>query len=444
MKRAITSHLRDFVAIIALVAVAVGAGGYILSNQRLRFPFVEEKPFAVWVELQNAQAVTPGQGQTVRVSGMRVGDIGEVKLREGRALVRMDLDQKHKTLVRRDATVLLRPRTGLKDMFLQLDPGSPAQPALKENDTIPISRSAPDVNPDEILAMLDADTRDYLKLLISGAGKGLRGRSDDLREVFRRLGPLHRDIARLNRLVATRRRNLQRMIHNFGSTMERLGREDEALSELVTSSSAVFDRLAEQDQQISLAVRRLPSALSQTEATLRRVRELGEVAGPAFAALRPAVRQIDETNRELLPTAVQSEPVVRTQIRPLVRVAQPYVRTLRPAARNLGNAQPDLRESFYELNRFFNQLAYNPNGREALTGNAARDLSRDEGFLFWLGWIAHNTTSLISTSDAQGPFRRSMVALSCTTINGLSTQQPGLESILGFTSVLNDDELCPD
>jgi phospholipid/cholesterol/gamma-HCH transport system substrate-binding protein len=444
MKRAITSHLRDFVAIIALVAVAVGAGGYILSNQRLRFPFVEEKPFAVWVELQNAQAVTPGQGQTVRVSGMRVGDIGEVKLREGRALVRMDLDQKHKTLVRRDATVLLRPRTGLKDMFLQLDPGSPTQPALKENDTIPISRSAPDVNPDEILAMLDADTRDYLKLLISGAGKGLRGRSDDLREVFRRLGPLHRDIARLNRLVATRRRNLQRMIHNFGSTMERLGREDEALSELVTSSSAVFDRLAEQDQQISLAVRRLPSALSQTEATLRRVRELGEVAGPAFAALRPAVRQIDETNRELLPTAVQSEPVVRTQIRPLVRVAQPYVRTLRPAARNLGNAQPDLRESFYELNRFFNQLAYNPNGREALTGNAARDLSRDEGFLFWLGWISHNTTSLISTSDAQGPFRRSMVALSCTTINGLSTQQPGLESILGFTSVLNDDELCPD
>jgi phospholipid/cholesterol/gamma-HCH transport system substrate-binding protein len=444
MKRAITSHLRDFVAIIALVAVAVGAGGYILSNQRLRFPFVEEKPFAVWVELQNAQAVTPGQGQTVRVSGMRVGDIGEVKLREGRALVRMDLDQKHKTLVRRDATVLLRPRTGLKDMFLQLDPGSPTQPALKENDTIPISRSAPDVNPDEILAMLDADTRDYLKLLISGAGKGLRGRSDDLREVFRRLGPLHRDVARLNRLVATRRRNLQRMIHNFGSTMERLGREDEALSELVTSSSAVFDRLAEQDQQISLAVRRLPSALSQTEATLRRVRELGEVAGPAFAALRPAVRQIDETNRELLPTAVQSEPVVRTQIRPLVRVAQPYVRTLRPAARNLGNAQPDLRESFYELNRFFNQLAYNPNGREALTGNAARDLSRDEGFLFWLGWISHNTTSLISTSDAQGPFRRSMVALSCTTINGLSTQQPGLESILGFTSVLNDDELCPD
>ncbi len=79
----------------------------------------------VWVELQNAQGVTPGQGQTVRVAGMRVGDVGKVELHEGRARVRMDLDREHDDLVRRDATVLLRPRTGLKDMFLALDPGTP-------------------------------------------------------------------------------------------------------------------------------------------------------------------------------------------------------------------------------------------------------------------------------------------------------------------------------
>ena len=68
--------------------------------------------------------MTPGQGQTVRVAGMRVGDVGEVKLEDGKALIRMDLDQEYDDLVREDATVLLRPRTGLKDMFLALDPGS--------------------------------------------------------------------------------------------------------------------------------------------------------------------------------------------------------------------------------------------------------------------------------------------------------------------------------
>ena len=61
--------------------------------------------------------------------------------------------------------------------------------------TLPVGNTLPDVNPDEILASLDADTRDYLTLLVDGAGQGLKGRGDDLREVFRRFEPTHRDLA---------------------------------------------------------------------------------------------------------------------------------------------------------------------------------------------------------------------------------------------------------
>src|SRR5687768_17818097 len=57
----------------------------------------------------------------------------------------------------------------------------------------------------------------------------------DLREVFRRLGPLHRDLAAINGEVVKRRRNLARLIHNYGSTISRLGREDEDLTALVRS-----------------------------------------------------------------------------------------------------------------------------------------------------------------------------------------------------------------
>jgi molybdopterin converting factor small subunit len=97
---------------------------YILSHQRLRCPLVEDGPSHVWVELQNAQGVTPGQGQTVRVAGMRVGDVGKVELEDGRAVVTLQLDPAHDKLLREAATLLLRPRTGLKDMFIELDPGT--------------------------------------------------------------------------------------------------------------------------------------------------------------------------------------------------------------------------------------------------------------------------------------------------------------------------------
>ena len=123
MRTAIRKHLADFLAIIGVVVLGIGVGAYILSNQRLRFPLVEEKPFTVKAELPDAQAVTPGQGQTVRVAGVRVGDIGKVELEDGKAVVELQLEPKYKGLIREDATALLRTKTGLKDMFLEVDPG---------------------------------------------------------------------------------------------------------------------------------------------------------------------------------------------------------------------------------------------------------------------------------------------------------------------------------
>ena len=57
--------------------------------------------------------------------------------------------------------MLLRPKTGLKDMFVEIDPGTPAAGELKRNEDASQSRpggadTLPDVNPDEILAQLDA------------------------------------------------------------------------------------------------------------------------------------------------------------------------------------------------------------------------------------------------------------------------------------------------
>src|SRR3712207_1273959 len=158
MRHAIRKHFGDFIAVIVLLVVASGVSAYILSNQRLRFPIVEEKPFQLKGEFSTGQAVTPGQGQTVRVSGVRIGDIAKVDLEDGRAIITFDIDRKYEGLVKKNWTALLRPKTGLKDMFVELTPGvqggdtSPAP----EGYMLPIANTLPDVNPDEFLASLDA------------------------------------------------------------------------------------------------------------------------------------------------------------------------------------------------------------------------------------------------------------------------------------------------
>jgi phospholipid/cholesterol/gamma-HCH transport system substrate-binding protein len=403
VKLAIKNHLRDFLGIVALVVLAVGVGGYILTEQRLRFPLIEDEPKRIKLELDNAQAVQPGQGQTVRVAGVQIGQIGKVETEDGVAVVELEIEQEHDDVIREDATALLRPRTGLKDMMVEVDPGR--GDVMPAGGRIESENSAPDVNPDEVLSSLDADTRPYLKLLISGAGKGLRGRGNDLSETLKRLEPLHRDLARVSRGLANRRRALRRLINRYGLLMDELGRHPSELRRLVTASRDVFDALAGEEQNISETVARLPGTLRQTERTLVRVDRMADVLRPALQALRPPIRRLDSANQAIRPFLRESTPIVRNQIRPYVRAAQPYVDDLAPAARDLAGAIPDLTEVGKELNRFFNIGAYNPGGAEPPRVAGGNDV-RQEGFLYWLAWTTNNGVSLFSTTDAQGVFRR--------------------------------------
>jgi phospholipid/cholesterol/gamma-HCH transport system substrate-binding protein len=130
----------------------------------------------------------------------------------------------------------------------------------------------------------------------------------------------------------------------------------------------------------------------------------------------------------VLPFVREAAPEIKNQIRPFVRTARPYVRDLLPAATNLAQAQPDLTTAFKELNRFFNMLAYNPGGTQ-------------KGYSFWLAWVAHVTDSLFSTSDASGPFRRTITTIDCNTLRG-AAGGTALEPLLGLTAIFNDPGLC--
>jgi phospholipid/cholesterol/gamma-HCH transport system substrate-binding protein len=438
---AIRKHVKDFAAVIVLLVIALGVSVYILHNERLRFPFVESEPFHLKAEFSTAQAVTPGQGQTVRVSGVRIGDISKVDLRDGVAIVTTDIDPEFKGLVHTDATALLRPKTGLKDMFIALNPGSSTAPVAKQNWAIPVENTLPDINPDEVYQFLDADSRDYLKLLVNGAGEGLSGRGHDLQDVFRRFEPTHRDLARVTSAVAVRHSNLRRLITKLDELNTELAGKSDQLADLVQTSAAVFRSFASEESNISRAVRDLPGALRQTTGTLDKVTGYAQVLGSATEALRPVARSLDVANRKTIPFAKEAAPIVRDQIRPFTRTAQPLVKQLRPAASNLAAATPDLTGSFTVLNHLFNMLGFNPNGTEGPTV-----ANRDEGFLFWIAWLNHDGAALFSSSDANGPFRPVTAAAPCQILRQIADEEGGDPGnalyALVFSKPVFDSGLC--
>jgi len=430
VSRIIRQNLGPFSAILVLIAIAFIVGGYILDNQRFRFPLAEETPMRINVELETAQAVTPGQGQTVQVAGVEIGDIASVKLKDGRALVGLDIKPEYETLIRRDATAALRPRTGLKDMYVQVFPGKDRTP-VKEGFTIPIANSLTDVDLDEILSELDARTRDYITLLANGAGEGLRGKGDDLARVLKRYGPTVRDLGQVAREVAKERIALRRLVTSLAQINGELAERPRDLSRLVSGAATTLRAFAGEDDNLRDAVGELAPTLQTATDTLDAVTPFANELGPTTKALLPAVRELENVNDAVAPFAREATPIVRTKIRPFVRKAVPLVRDLAPAARGLARTFPELDRNVKVLNDFTNMLGHNPDGREA-----PDKAGRDEGYLFHLGWLAHQTVNLQSTDDANGPIRPIFLTGTCSTLTSLVDDIPQLEFALGLSPLL--------
>jgi phospholipid/cholesterol/gamma-HCH transport system substrate-binding protein len=433
----IRKYWKDFAAVIVLAIIALGVGGYILSNQRFYLPkqvpvlgsdFVDYK-----AEFTTAQSVTPGQGQTVNIAGVPVGELSKVELVDGRAVITMKIRHKY-AHVYKDASALLRPKTGLNDMVVELTPGTKAKGEIDpKKEVVPVSQTLPNVNADEFLAALDGDTRDYLRLLVQGGGEALGGNGKALSATFRRFEPTSRDILRITKQLATRRQNIARSIHNFKELTVAVGDKDNQLAQLIDASNAVFKAFANQDQRLRDTISLLPGALQETDTALVKANKLGKVLGPTLGALRPGARALGPSLQQTRPFLRETMPVIRDQIRPFTRDALPTVRILRPTARDLADLTPDFRNVLKTANYLLNTLAYNPPGEA------------DEGYLFWTSWVNHLGPTIFSTEDAHGPIRRGAIFVSCsglTALEAVKKVNPRLGTVIDLLNPVTKGEAC--
>jgi phospholipid/cholesterol/gamma-HCH transport system substrate-binding protein len=396
--------------VLAMIAVALVVGAYITSHQRIHIPAwvpgIGQHRFFLDAELSAAPGVMPGQGQMVTVSGVPVGEISKVSLKNGKAVLRLAIKERY-AHIHRDATILLRPKTGLKDMVAELDPGTKG-PELKSNATIGTGSTKPDVNFDEFLAELDADTRDSLVLLVGGAGTAIgKGNGDDFANVLRRFEPLSRHGAKATELVAQRRTKLKRLMHNLSLLASELGERDKQLGTFVNASNDVFRRFDNQNAALAKSLELLPGTLQTAQPAFAKLDKLGATLTDGLKKLGPGVKDLGPTLVDFGTFAKQTTPVVRDQIRPFTREAQPTAKKLVPAAQRLAKATPDLARLTDELNVLVNELAFKPKGKGI----------KNQSYLYQVPWASHNTNSVLANSDGVGPLRRGLVYFGCGPLN---------------------------
>jgi len=434
----IAKQLGDFALVVGLVLVAAVVGGYILAHQRIEFPawvpFVGETGMVFSAEFQTAQGVMPGQGQAVTVAGVTVGSVQSVGLRNGRAVVTMRMDAGSDVTIHRDATLLLRPKTGLKDMVVAMQAGTPGSPRLQDGDTLSVGQTAPDVNLDEFLSALDVNTRTYLQFLLVGAGTALDDNGPSLSAALKRFDPLSRNLGLITKELSKRQGNIKHSIHNFKQVVQALGASDADLTRFVTASNDALRIFADESQSLQETLGLLPAALEHTDAGLGKLATFTDAATPALKAVQPLADDLGPGLAALNPALKSSQPVITDELRPFAKAAKPTFDALVPALHELVPLNASLRKVFGVFNYFLNEFGYNPGKNQG-------------GFLFFAAWASHNLNSVMSTGDATGPQGRGLALLQCDSrgvLDGVAEVNATVRLLVGLLRPPSQDDIgCP-
>jgi phospholipid/cholesterol/gamma-HCH transport system substrate-binding protein len=425
VKEQIERYRTAFISVVVLFVLAVAVGGYILAHENLHLPswvpILGHEYYDLKAEFQTAQAVTPGQGQAVTIAGAKVGEVASVELHNGIAIVSMKVTPKYARFYK-NATLLIRPKTQLQDITIEVNPGDASAGKLNSGETVPLSQTAPNVNFDEFLAGLDAETRAYLQLLLAGAGQGFGNNGPSFAATLKRFEPAARIGNEIQKELSKRSENISRSIHNFRLLMETLGTKDKQIAELVDASNAVFQTFAKEDTNLQSTLKLLPGALHQTGKALNKVGEASEQVTPTLTKLNPFAKALAPAEEASKKLAIKTAPIIKNEIRPFAREILPTVNELAPSTEDLADAFPKLTSSFSVINEFFNELGYNPGKGKA-------------GFDFFLAWANHDLNSVVSNADARGTVGRSLIYFNCKILpilNGVAEVNENVSVLVGL------------
>ncbi|TDC97933.1 MlaD family protein [Actinomadura sp. 7K507] len=242
------------------------------------------------------------EGDQVKIAGAPVGQVEAIRVRDGRAEVRLAVREGHR--LPSDSEAAIRWRNPISGRVIYLIPGTSPAP-LRDGGTIGRTRSVVDIG--ELIAQLAPLTRTLdakqINRLMTSIYQALEGNE-------REVGQLVTNIDRLSSTIAARRQTLKQTLRDFSTVSEVLARRDKQIAQmtdnLVTLSDAFVDNRKLVDRavvelaamvrttdalagrnadQLARTIERLGFVMGGTSRNLDRLKPLLESAGPKMARI---------------------------------------------------------------------------------------------------------------------------------------------------------------
>src|SRR3954471_16872175 len=273
------------------------------------------------------EATTLAEEADVRIAGVNVGKVRKKELDKGGNATRVTLsiDKQYAPLAE-DTKAVLRQKTLLGETFVELAPGSPSGPKIKDGEELEPGRIEPTVELDEILQIFDKPTKQAFRAWLKDTALVTRdGGGKDLNAALGNLSGFATDGADVLGVLDKQGQALSLLVRNTGQVFGALNERSGQLRDLISNSHATFSATAEAQDSLAETFAILPTFQDESRLTLDRlerfslntrplVNDLKPVADdPAptirdVSALAPDLNQLFVDLRRVIPTAVRDLP----------------------------------------------------------------------------------------------------------------------------------------
>lgn len=317
-------------AVAALVAAAIVVLVVVLTSG--------DSDYTIKAEFKDVGGLRPNS--SVKIAGVPAGKVEDLEV-TGRDTAIATLKLKENAApIGRGATIKVRPTDLLGERYAELDPGNRSAP-VPSGSRIDVRATSTPVELDDVLNMLDDDTRTRLGVMVNEVGTSLAGRGADFNKLLASLPPSLQDTQKLIDEVNGENAALRSVIVKGDRITAAVNAKRDDMGALIDEAASALSTVAAKRQALGATITNAPGALRQLRATL------GDLDS-ASVALKPTARELQRTAAPLGATlstlpqfADQAAPTLKTatNVAPalarLGRKASPTIRRLGPTSEQL-------------------------------------------------------------------------------------------------------------
>jgi phospholipid/cholesterol/gamma-HCH transport system substrate-binding protein len=324
------------------------------------------KPTGYQVRVAFDEATQLASQSDVVIAGIPVGKVARVEPAPNATIATLNIERRYAPL-RRDTRATLRDKTLLGQTYVELTPGSRAATTIPERGLLDQRNVKPTTQLDELLNTLDPYTRKAYGTWQQGMAEAVTDRGDDLNSAIGNLPEFVVAGGDLFAVLDTQKQALGALVRNSGVVFGALSEREDQLRALIENSDTVFTAIQRQREDFAETWNVLPTFLTESRATYRRLERFAR------------------------------------ETRPLVRDLEPAMRDLRPTLLALRDLSPDLRRLFVNLDPLIDATRESLpaqaevfQGLRPLLGALGPWLSEVNPTLDWLGQHSHTVSDIFA------------------------------------------------